>query len=270
MLDTDNDNDRLRTENQHAELSEKQRQVTAVQSKEQHAIVEGDTVSEQCNLWPSRHTELWISKAYDDGSEMAATINQLLAETPSPLRDAADKMIIFASPPPLRKDGMISGAACHEDGDVFFWQAPDGRPLLRRRIIQHELAHAAGDDGGLPGGLRKRWDQAREIDRRHGSEITQFLSKTDRGSFSVHGTKVKFLLGNQWITEYVDKHDDGRPLTDDEHGPVAEDWACSVESYLWLPRLRAGGLEFGDEVLRFEDLYPGRAMLIDDYLQKQV
>jgi len=222
-------------------------------------------IKEKGSLYPSPYTELWISAAYDDAEDIAASLNLLFSQAPERLRGAAKRTFILGAYAPKEGTGLTggAGAACVENHELFVWRVAknDDRPGLRQDILNHELAHAAGYDGGPPRDLQDAWEEARELDKGHTAHLASSLSDGESSCSELTvANSLHLLLGSSWITLRAESN------ANSSEG-ISEDWACAVQLYIDWGRIFSGGqLRYGDRAFTFADLYPHRARLIAAFL----
>lgn len=221
--------------------------------------VEGQRITEQGKFYPCPDGKLWISDEYSSPNKIADHVNKLLMEAPRRLREAVQNISVFGSYAPTVKTGFI-GAACVEEQDLMVWrvQANHNLPGLRQDIIDHELAHLAGENGGPPPKLRNAWAKARKKDKKHGAKLAPKFNQGETAKGELKIGHVIFLLGEPWIT----LNTEARPSINREN----EDWANTVSYYSAFKRMPQQSFDVCGKNMTFEDLWPYPAQLSSQFL----
>lgn len=217
-----------------------------------------EPVRERCTRYPADGYELWISDGYSraDADEYAMRLREHVAQAPRELRRHLTIVAVMASNAPDRPNG-IACAQC--PGMLTFWQIQlnDDRPYITQDIVDHELAHLAGDDGRPPADMGDLWTLARRGDARHSAALCEAWSDgaADEGTFDF--LAITLRLGHEWLSDRCER--------EAASNGEAEDWATSVSCHLHC--LRGGSLaRFAGRPYTFADLYPNRARTIDIFL----
>lgn len=207
------------------------------------------------------HVEVIVTAALtDDREAVLARAHRLFVGAPPRMMASLRRLIIChaADRPLLPPTAPNPPAMCDLRGGI--WHVLDGGDIadgLSTELFHHELAHCAGGmRGGPPDGAIDLWTGAQRAD-----------AATARGQLDLAGPVAVggLLLGEMSVTSY------GL-----EEGPV-EDWADAVCLYLRERRLGAplipSGLADrvapgrpGGESVRFADIWPARAAIIDAFI----
>lgn len=213
-------------------------------------VIVRDTVLDQ----NSELAPIYVSESFLNSSELTESIEQLLLTAPEALKRNIHGVYVLNHYAP---DSIPKGAACVEENNLFIWRVADnnGNPGIRDDIFLHELAHLSGSDGGPPNA--EEWKQAQQEDKENGKEIMEFLGESDSRSITVYGKE--FPLASEYVARFHGKGEDFSELN--------EDWAKSVEFYLTFENLPQKGLVYNGVLLRFDNIWPARAKIINDFLK---
>lgn len=164
-----------------------------------------------------------------------------------------------------RASSQVGGSVMADAGKEtirFF----NGNLNLDQGTFDHEMGHILGRDGGPPGsgGLLNdgpaQWMAAQRADE----EFWLAKGRTYTGE-SYHAAR----FGTRWITRYPEDY----AKKGNNASAVKEDWAESIEIYARSLRKkgmvipRQAGSVFAGTPRPFEEIYPNRAKLIDEWLR---
>lgn len=197
----------------------------------------------------------------DIRSELIERATRWLDEAPDRLSQSVRFICMPSRQFPANEQRGVLASADPLVKGVVIW--PDADRNFTQLVLEHELSHIAGTDGGVPLALRRRWERARARDaarfrglrgrrvRRHAGDGVEVELKG--GSL-----RRRFDPGSGFVSFYAASRSDLA-------GQLMEDWAEAVSFFL-LDRRHGSLYVHRGTAVRFKSLFPHRANLIERWI----
>lgn len=235
-----------------------------------HKPLLSQTPALDCLSGYHRHVEILIACRHKEPLRLLRLISERLDELHPLLLNNLHHLIVpaISLPDQMAELGFdpeqeADSDASASDGVITLWgkdQLSEPEYSLSPECLEHELAHLAGDETGVPEGMEQEWEQARAADANTPSTVQPYPDGI-RGFPVDQGVTRMVLTEAACISNYVAGFDDPWKRR-------SEDWADSVS--LYLSSLRHDGLHYQGKKQMFEEHFPHRAAVLKRYLGRKI